>query len=389
MNFSDQIDSSCSPTIELFYFGTGGPVPVTTEILDTQFPLALTGRETDLPVTFGNYFTLLTNFVVSLWPELLDLVSKEFAERSSTIHRVQIISEKHGGDYHPARINLISESDVLPLVANVALTERGFSRISREFATLSKLQEQSSRVFTPRVFFMREVKEAGVSALIFLGQWFEGYHEFHPTRTDYGAAIKLWDRDFGDSILTGAESEQVYRQCSFILTYYYDIDDFSEIFPWHHAAGDFVASRHGSNIDVKLIAVRQHATRIVAPDNSETGKLGALLIFFANLTIRIRLDRMDGIGAFTWASKNQVPAIIRGFWEALREKGPEARASNGFLTRFRELLNLMPLEALADLYAMTVDGYDPEAPDYELIMTNLTDHVWEVYSSLRDFLSES
>jgi hypothetical protein len=379
------MNTACIPPINLFYFGADGPIPASEKIQDTPFPLALHPGEGAPPLTFGNYFGLIGKFVEDHLSEFFDLAEKEFGGPSPTISEIQIVSEKHGSDYHPARINLISESGVLQLAANVALTERGFERISREFAAMRKLRERYAGAFIPQVYFLDAVEDGGIPALIFIGQWLDGYHEFHPTTADASEPIKLWDRQSGDCVLTPTQTALVYGRCSFILTYYYDIEDFSEIFPWHHAAGDFVASRNGNKVDVKLISVRQHAPRIVGPDGSENGGLGALLIFFANLTVRMRLDRMDGIGDFTWAPKKYVPVIIQGFWAALETNRVEGRISKRFLGTFRELARLTSLEEFVEMFAMVVDGYDPEAPDYEPIVENLTDHIWEVYKALQDF----
>jgi hypothetical protein len=49
------------------------------------------------------------------------------------------------------------------------------------------------------------------------------------------------------------------RRGIFLLTAYYNIDTGEQIFPWHHAAGDFVVTPLAEGFPVKLIAVRGYA----------------------------------------------------------------------------------------------------------------------------------
>ena len=48
--------------------------------------------------------------------------------------------------------------------------------------------------------------------------------------------------------------------------------------------------------------------------------LQALLIFFLNLSIRMRLDRYDGVGDIVWADGLVVQSTLDGFFEGLALK---------------------------------------------------------------------
>ena len=48
--------------------------------------------------------------------------------------------------------------------------------------------------------------------------------------------------------------------------------------------------------------------------------LDALLVFFLNLTIRMRLDRQDGIGEIVWADDIAIKGTLQGFLEGLALK---------------------------------------------------------------------
>ena len=76
-------------------------------------------------------------------------------------------------------------------------------------------------------------------------------------------------------------------------------------------------------IDVRLISVRQHARRVVFMDDSSENAMKALLLFFANLTLRMRLDRFDGVGEIAWAGRSLRGGTIRGFLDAIQTKAHE------------------------------------------------------------------
>jgi len=104
------------------------------------------------------------------------------------------------------------------------------------------------------------------------------------------------DSERGHCFLSPGESGLIYHQASSILTCFYDVETFEEIFPWHHAAGDFVARRANGEMDLKLVAARQYAARVGFPEDSPQDRIMALVMFLTNLTVRMRLDRIDGVG---------------------------------------------------------------------------------------------
>jgi hypothetical protein len=76
-----------------------------------------------------------------------------------------------------------------------------------------------------------------------------------------------------------------------------------QIFPWHHAAGDFVIRVDGEKTSVKMITVRDYVPMagIETEPDSEQAILDALVIFFIHLSVRMRLDRLDGVNEVVWA----------------------------------------------------------------------------------------
>ena len=107
--------------------------------------------------------------------------------------------------------------------------------------------------------------------------------------------------DQGYTFLSESQSEEIWRKAAYILTNFYDPKTFEEIFPWHHASGDFVASAVNEQLDLKLITIRQYGPRLEFHEYSPENQVTAMALFLANLTIRMRLDRLDGVGEIVWA----------------------------------------------------------------------------------------
>ena len=177
--------------------------------------------------------------------ELERALAEQNGQPCGAVSAVEIIVEKHGSDYHPARIRVNSEAGFQSFVMNTALTDRGRDRLQREFDLLRELGKADGQRFLPRVYFVaesRKIESLGMKKMtMFLGEWLEGYHEFHssPDPEANIQRLKVWDTDEGYRFLSFWEESELFRQAAFILTFHYDTADFREIFPWHHAAGRF------------------------------------------------------------------------------------------------------------------------------------------------------
>lgn len=383
------------PPIRFFRSLPHGPIPMDHAGMEAPLPLARpsTDRAALPGMTYRLYFRAIEFALKSRWELFMKALKDQGSLRDRAPESVLVIAEKHGSDYHPARIKAVDSGPEVSFVMNVALTERGRERMRREFGVLEHLCRSFPRRFVPKgYFFVDEPLPIGGPALqyvtMFMGEWFEGYHEFHlsvdPATSDL--VPLLWDMDAGYRFLEDYESEPAFRQAAFILTYYYDMDTFREIFPWHHAAGDFVIKSENGKIDVKLITARQYAARTTFAAQSPENRLQALLLFLANLTLRMRLDRLDGAGDMAWAGEACLKAAIRGFIDGMRAKRGEGRCDPALFERFLDIIARMSPVGWAEVFREVWESYDPDAPDVPVIRERLQDHVFQVYSIAQSFL---
>ena len=285
-----------------------------------------------LTPTYAHYFegirdVILRNGCKQLCAAAMTQTDKQ--NSSADIEEIRIYAEKHGSDYHPARIDVIVASGIIAtFVMNVAVTERGRERLYREFDVLKRLNRKDTATgmpFLPVVYFQDETRGLGRAhhspdkdtpfMVMFLADWFQGYHEFHLSvekRAGHPLGLVVWNTDRGTRFLSETQTAGTYAQVARILTGYYDTRSFQQIFPWHHAAGDFVVRIRPEASEVRLVTARQYAPMVEG-----VSVFDALLFFLLNLSLRTRLDRLDGVGDVAWAADGCVAATLSGFLEGL------------------------------------------------------------------------
>ncbi|MGO9569538.1 MAG: hypothetical protein ACLP5H_18565 [Desulfomonilaceae bacterium] len=364
--------------------------------LESFLPLARPdgGNEAGQRITYRVYLEAIRQFIHDHWEQFLEVVAGQGLKDAGNIQYIDIIAEKHGGDYHPARIRVQSGDVYHCFVVNVALTSRGKQRVSQDFHLLDSLRERFHANFTPEVYFLGEVNvqaqnQEELVIVMFMGEWLDGYHEFHlsvePESGKTGTI--LWDLNRGYQFLSVQTAAEIFRQAAIILTYYYDTGTFAEVYPWHHAAGDFVVKCSEGDVDVKLITLRQYASRMVFPDYSFRNRLKALMIFLANLTVRMRLDRLDGVGVIVWAGAHAVEGAISGFLAGMKAQVACGMCEDMLLQHFLlETKKMSPAE-VAEIFQMVIESYNEESPDSPVILDHLADHIFQVYRLFQELPS--
>ncbi len=365
-------------------------VPIESERLAACIPLArpFAGGGTGATITYREYLASVQRFVLRHWDTLMEILSAQGFP--PVIESVDITAEKHGADYHPARVDVRTRGASACFAVNVAVSDRGKKRLGSEFTTARLLRDKFRADFIPKPYCLdrERINHADndfTDALMVLGQWFDAYHEFHLTvdQSDRSTGIALWDPDSGYRFLSTGESRMIYHKAASILTYFYDVETFEEIFPWHHAAGDFVARQENGVIDVKLVATRQYAARIGFRRSTPRDRIMALVMFLMNLSVRMRLDRIDGVGELVWAGDSCVDDTIRGFLQAMKKKVADGDCDQRMWTEFLDVLkNFSPVE-LVQLFGKVVGSYQSAAPDLPVIQKNLAEHVFRIYKAVQ------
>ncbi|MEL7642250.1 MAG: hypothetical protein AAGU21_21650 [Solidesulfovibrio sp.] len=266
-------------------------------------------------LTYGAYFDALEAFVSANGHEPLAraLEGAGLPDTLAGAREVVLRAEKHGALYHPASCTVRFGDGEVKWCVNVAAAPVAVSCLTAEAGLLERLRERFCPQFLPCPHVYGEVGGLGM----LLEEWFAGYHEFHQ---DGAGRVRLWDFDAGERLLARDEAQALYAEVSRILTRYYDPLTGAHIGPWHHAAGDFVARLDASGVSARLVTVRGHGAPRSFVEAGPMAERLAGLQFFTNMTMRARLDRVDGVGGLVLADVATVPGIVAGFAKALGER---------------------------------------------------------------------
>jgi hypothetical protein len=384
---------------QFLYFMSDDPEPVhgNSPLWGTALPLdrhQQSRPETapaDETLTYGEFFEAVSIFIDT---HLSDYISKAIFHAvkrtiaSHEISHIHIHLEKHGAFYHPARIVLLLADCRISLVVNVAISTLGKNTIKNDYGLLTQLANRTSPAWVPWVFGYDRVRIDGQRyAHMFLGEWFEDFHEFHvsekssPDKT----GIRVWDPKKGHLFLSRNQTQHVFEQAAMILTVYYNVETFEQITSWHHAAGDFVVCLHEDEPSLKLITVRAYKPFFnVSEEVVELETiLNTLLIFLLNLSIRLRVDRLDGVGDVAWVEANVVPGIFNGFFKGLALQVENSYIPHDLIEAFKTFLLHLPEMDIRDILMGIVNQFDPKNPDLAVIKQNIDNHVEMVLSELR------
>ncbi|NQT10771.1 MAG: hypothetical protein HQ573_06345 [Desulfobacteraceae bacterium] len=345
-------------------------------------------RVTGISVTYGDYFSAVHSFLEkNRFEILISAISQRLNQHIAPeeIEEIRVCLVKHGEFYHPSIVETSLSGLNLKFVLNVAISDSGKGYINKEYNALKRLNSDFAFSFVPHVYGIGKACAKGREheIIMFLGEWFDGYNEFHISydNTEKQNKIEVWDPDQGHYFLSSDNTLELYRQAAMILTGYYNIESFEQIFPWHHAAGDFVIRLQNNKAELKLVTVRQYAPMFAKKEEDEdTGKnvemiLEAMLVFLLNLSIRMRLDRLNGVADIVWSDDIAVQGTLKGFFQGLRRKDSTGLFSDSFDTYFHDyLLSSCTEKDLYELSLAVVNSYNPLAPEIPVIRQNIKKH---------------
>ncbi len=296
---------------------------------------------------------------------------------------LHITSEKHGALYHVAHLQVQLRNRQVSFALNVAISREQKAFLESDMGVLNALHDRFHLFHLPKVYFQdealyHETEHPLLPMHLFMAEWFEGYHEFHlslpPGETKSG--IIVWEENGENAWLTDLQTQSLYRHASAILTACLDMEDFRQIYPWHHAAGDFIVRREKDTVSVRLITARDY--RCITPQAATNGdRWIGIICFFLNLTIRMRLDRLDGTGALAWAEGSCMKAMVEGFLEAWKEKhgkDPSLPAPGNVLEVFRSF----DADEWEDLGNVVLEQGMVEHDEASFLKARLTEHVKEL-----------
>lgn len=345
------------------------------------------------PVTYGQYLhsiaAYLSGYSCRAVREILER-SPEPAPPLQTASGITLVSEKHGALYSVCRLTVSFPAASFNFAVNTAFLPEQQAFLRHEYRLLRELYRKFRLPYLPRPLLSGSMPLAGhPSALpirLFIAEWFVKHHEFHLSdqhhhNTGGPSHISVWNFASDPCYLSPLQTAQLYEKASRILTACLDTANFRQIYPWHHAAGDFIIDETRVPVGVRLITARDYRCLLREKSDIANKMLGSLH-FFVNLTVRMRIDRIDGTGELAWAAAAEcLPGVIRGFvvaWEGKTLEDPELPEASEIFGLF---LQFSGGERLAFAEIAAGDGLI-EASESDFLWRHLPDHVRELSAAL-------
>ncbi len=373
--------------IELFIHLPDGIRPLDTVTERMAVPLDVPGGNGI--ITYGMYLRSVARFLGGPYHRTFrKLLGGQF--RSCGLEnevRIRLTSEKHGALYSVSRLTVGSHGSVRSFAVNTAFLPEQQAFVQLEYRLLGDLHRRFRSPFLPRPFLSgRPVLEGTDSRIkLFIVEWFERHHEFHPSAgpgSDRGERpILVWNGSRPPCYLSCVQTEGVYAGASGILTALLDTHTFRQVYPWHHAAGDFVVDESRHPVSVRLITARGYRRLLRKKSDARDKVLGALH-FFLNLSIRMRIDRLDGTGELVWAPAPEcLDGLVRGFCASWKMKTLQDSTLPEASDLFALFLGFSFEERLAITEIAALDGR-VEAAEADFLPACLPGHVRELSAAL-------
>jgi hypothetical protein len=379
---------------EYLFTAQKGDIHAGPDELTLPFKISLTENHPFL--TLGDYFDSIRDFILRDHRQAFENVLRKRINDDSIgfheIEKVLIRSEKHGALYHLASVGVFTRGRSAKLAVSTAISEDGKLCLAHEFDTLRSLNRTFNFSYVPEPYLKGEInRQVGAkkeTLAIFMTEWFEDYHEWHLSYDENTKErrVCIWDLKNGHRFATRKESFEIFRQASKILTLYYDTQDFSQIYPWHHAAGDFVIKSKDGVIEAKLASARQYKPVMAFMSKEALNPMISLVYFFLDLTMRMRLDKLDGIGETAWADGLSINATTTGFFDGLLAMESEGRYHLGNIGDLLYILKGFSDNELRKLYDSLLDLYRyRETGDLAIIRANLDNHISRLHHVVQKF----
>ena len=365
-----------------------GDIELSPEDLDQPFLISPTEKHPFL--TLEEYFGALQKFIMLDEGRVLR-AALQHDQSLEDVSEIAIRSEKHGAFYHIASVELKGRKEKNKFAVTTAVSAHARRSLEQEFTILQKLSELGPE-FIPAVYCAEaitlETKSASENFFMVLGEWLDNYHEWHVSTVPGSKEqkIQLWDYGNGYRFLSDEENYELLRQAAAILSFYYDQESFRQVYPWHHGAGDFIVHAEAGSISVKLITARLYDPLVQFDRAEEADRLVAAIHFLLNLCLRMRLDRLDGVGEPAWLGDFALAASVEGFFDGLAAAEKQGRIKIGAAADFLELLRSFDAEEIHDMYQSLLAVYiEEDQDDYNLILAKLSGHTEELHAALQEF----
>jgi len=380
--------------IDYLFSSPDGDIPLGPQ--DLARPFLMAPSEPHPFLTLGDYFETIRKFALRDGGRcLIDALRAGAIGEGGldAIQGIRIRSEKHGVLYHVASVEIVVDDSTVKFAVSTAVSSEAKSCLTNEYEIVKSLYRSLRPSYLPKIYEKGDMICQGgdqpyETLTLMLSEWFEGYHEWHfsSDQADNRQKICIWDLENGHRYASEEEAFEIFRQASRILTLYYDAHTFKQIYPWYHAAGDFVVKTGDDGIHVKLTTARDYRSIMDFFSEDAVHPMIARVYFFLNLTVRMRLDRVNGVEETVWAGDFAVQAVAEGFFEALGFMDGKGMLTSDEIQECLSLLQSLAEDDFERLFNPLLAFYQENSPDeLHVIRAHLKGHVGALCRTLQGF----
>ena len=371
-----------------------GDIPLQAK--DLSRPFLVTREKAHPHLTLGHYFDVLKACVLKDQGQLLKWALKDRWHKDWGLEDVEILkirSEKHGILYHLASVEVFLGEIQSKFTLSTAVSGPGIACLVREHDILGRLNRTCQLTFLPEIYGIRKMAcptDHGTTEemVILSAQWFDDFHEWHLAMdpVDGRKKIKIWDLRRGHRYASSKEAFRIIEECSRILALYYDDVNFRQIGDWHHAAGDFIVNTRGDGkVNVRLTTVRKYEPLMASLSKEDVNPVVAMIYFFLDTTVQMRLDRLDGVGEMVWLDDFALTATIKGFFEGLCERKVNRVGAEGVRAEdIMKLIQSFDVRELERIFDPLLTHYAAREQDgIAFISTHMNNHINALFQAVQ------
>jgi hypothetical protein len=375
---------------EYYFSSEHGDVPIAVETMARPFMVSPLERHPFL--TLGDFLEGVRSFVWSDRGERMAGLLQASGHpplRPDDIDRLCLTFEKYGTLYHILRLEAHIHGRTFRYAVSVAHSAGAQTILEREFNLVAELHQKFRLPYIPKIHRHAEVAIRGSdhrteSFAITLADWFTHYHEWHfDGDPNQAAGAVIWDMEQGFRALSHDEIGVIISLAAKILTLYFDCPTTRRIHPWHHGAGDFIVCLSGSAIDVRLISVRGYEPLSTSPElplKTPAALMEGLMAFVLDLSLKMRLDKREGVGETIWAADFIIPFILDGFAKGIKEKEGKGELAGLSSDQVIQDFKRRSQREIRGILAQRISAYHRTDPrDHPVLIRHLTAHCDQVY----------
>ena len=112
--------------------------------------------------------------------------------------------------------------------------------------------------------------------------------------------------------------------------------------------------------------------------------LQVMLLFLLKLSLRMRLDRLDGVGDLVWADESVVRETVAGFRSALAQKPQPEQLPDTPIQCFDAYMTQCSESVLQEILEAVIADYPENHPEKSILLRETKGHARILFQSIMD-----